>query len=350
MEGNRRAGEAEQLLAKGSTLLAQQQPAAAIEAFDQVVRVCGDAGEPSLRRVVAITMAQRGTALLQLGRAQEAVATYEEVERRYGDAADIEIRKVVASALINKGSLLLDEQPAAAIQAFDQVVERYGGSAEPELRKLVAFAKQHRPGFPGIVPGARRDRTDGAGRSASDDPPDALGLHLLPGEHILWSGRPDPLRLFNSQDVFLVPFSLVWGGFSMSAALNGFSFSPASLVVLLFALFGQYLIWGRFIAKSWERRRTVYALTDQRVLSMRGRSSQMLPLGQLPAMTCTPRGNGSGTIVFGSPSGVAGRLADTGLEWMNSRSAPGVLAFRDIPDVATVYRLIYQHAGMTGSR
>ena len=44
---------------------------------------------------------------------------------------------------------------------------------------------------------------------------DALAdLQLPAGEHVLWSGRPDPGKLFTRNDYFLVPFSLLWGGFA----------------------------------------------------------------------------------------------------------------------------------------
>src|SRR5213078_3004984 len=39
--------------------------------------------------------------------------------------------------------------------------------------------------------------------------------YLRPQEQLLWAGRPDPRLLFSSSDVFMVPFSLMWGGFAI---------------------------------------------------------------------------------------------------------------------------------------
>ena len=40
---------------------------------------------------------------------------------------------------------------------------------------------------------------------------DELGAH----EHLLWSGRPKTGLMLRSSDIFLVPFSLIWGGFAI---------------------------------------------------------------------------------------------------------------------------------------
>jgi hypothetical protein len=185
------------------------------------------------------------------------------------------------------------------------------------------------------------------------DPAEAIRPHLLPGEHVLWTGRPNPLRLLNANDAFMVPFSVLWASlttpWALGALVNG-ELSVSLLWALPFALLGQYMLWGRFVAKWWGRRRTVYAVTDRRILSARGGYLESLPMGQLPATSYSTRRDGSGTITFGSPSGASRQLEDSGMEWLSRRSAPGVLAFRDIPDVERVHLLVYQQAGTMGSR
>src|SRR6266567_8748931 len=72
------------LLNKGTTLM-ELQPAAAIEAFDQIVERYGRAAEPALRGETAAALLNKGAALIMLGQAGEAVAAYELMVERYGD-------------------------------------------------------------------------------------------------------------------------------------------------------------------------------------------------------------------------------------------------------------------------
>ena len=175
-----------------------------------------------------------------------------------------------------------------------------------------------------------------------------LQSYIQPGERILWTGGPDPRRLFGPKDLYLVPFSLMWGGFAIfweGLVLWGLARGSGTLDFFAlwgipFVLVGQYFIWGRFFVKRWDRKRTVYAVTNQRVLILRGRSLQSMFLNQLPSINQSSRPDGSGSLEFGvnaSPFGY-GVWADTGMDFFNF--GRGALAFHDIPDAAQVYRLI----------
>jgi hypothetical protein len=150
-------------------------------------------------------------------------------------------------------------------------------------------------------------------------------------------------------DVFLIPFSLLWGGFAIFWELGVMGVwsksgegAPGFFVLwgIPFVIVGQYFIWGRFVYKRWDRRRTVYAVTNQRVLVLRGTTLQSMFISQLPGMNETTRPDGSGTLDFGVgtlPFGY-GFWANTGMDWFSRRG--GMLAFYDIGNVTNVHRLI----------
>jgi hypothetical protein len=179
-----------------------------------------------------------------------------------------------------------------------------------------------------------------------------LQTYLQPGERILWTGQPDPRRLVSSKDYFLIPFSLLWGGFAIvweggvlltMAGANG---APIFFALwgIPFVVVGQFFIWGRFLVKRWDRRRTLYAVTDHRALVLRGASLQSMFLNNLPGVTRSARADGSGSLEFGSASPFgSGVWANTGMDFFSMGRS--VLAFYDIPNVAQVDRLINQSRG-----
>lgn len=173
--------------------------------------------------------------------------------------------------------------------------------------------------------------------------------YLQLGETILWTGRPDPSHLLSRGDAFLIPFSLMWGGFAIvwEAGVIGAG-APGFFMLwgIPFVVVGQHFIWGRFVYKRWDRLRTVYALTNQRVLILRGQSLRSVFLNQLPTINQSVRADGSGSLEFGDPSGYGyGFWGNTGMDFFGAgRTVP---AFFDIPDATRVYGLINQ--GRRGS-
>jgi hypothetical protein len=43
----------------------------------------------------------------------------------------------------------------------------------------------------------------------------AIQPELTSGESILWAGQPNTRVSFHKEDLFLIPFSLMWGGFAI---------------------------------------------------------------------------------------------------------------------------------------
>src|ERR1700704_3187139 len=86
---------------------------------------------------------------------------------------------------------------------------------------------------------------------------------LLRDERIVWSGRPAQGLLLTGRDVFLIPFSLLWGGFAIfwetMAVTQQKEAGFFSLWGIPFVVVGLYLIVGRFLFDAWIRRGMSYA-------------------------------------------------------------------------------------------
>jgi hypothetical protein len=165
---------------------------------------------------------------------------------------------------------------------------------------------------------------------------------LFAGEKLLWSGQPwQGLFLLRPTDLFLVPFSLVWGG--MAIGITGTMWRggivppfPFIIVPILFPIIGIYFIIGRFLVDAWLRSATTYAVTNQRILIERGgplRSNKSFDIDRLPALEFSERGDGSGTIRFGTPPWFS-----RGQGW--SPATDPVPQFLRIEHVRNVYELI----------
>jgi len=180
--------------------------------------------------------------------------------------------------------------------------------------------------------------------------------HLLPGERILWVGRPDERILFAPGDAYLIPFSIFWAGFAVfweAGALRSGAGPLFAVWGIPFVAIGLYLVVGRFFYKRYRKRRTLYAVTTRRALiltSVRGERLDAVFLNQCPAVTKRVHSNGVGSISFGSGSVGAGSsrwlssYENSGAEFFNRNTA--AFGFYDIHDAEEVYRIVTsQQAG-----
>jgi len=133
----------------------------------------------------------------------------------------------------------------------------------------------------------------------------------LPGERIVWDGRPVRHRVFRRTDVLLVPFSLLWCGFAVfweSGVLSDGAPFFFALWGVPFVLVGLYIVAGRFVVRAVSSRRTRYTITDRRILVHSGWSGSRLStlyLNSLPPPVITEEPDGSGSLAFGGFPGVA---------------------------------------------
>ncbi len=142
---------------------------------------------------------------------------------------------------------------------------------------------------------------------------------LRPGERLLWQGRPIPRRfILTPADVFLVPFSLLWGGFAI--------FWEAGVILSGAPFF--FLIWGIH-----------FAVTDRRILIVSGlfrRGVTELDLRSIPAIDVRSGGDGVGTINF-APMPLGWIMQASWAPWLGASAVP---AFRAIPDASRVHGII----------
>ncbi len=170
-----------------------------------------------------------------------------------------------------------------------------------------------------------------------------LRPELSSGERLLWSGQPRRGVRLQASDLFLIPFSLLWGGFvlfwEVSAIANG---TPLlfRLWGVPFVLMGLYLVFGRFVVDALQRSRTFYGITSERLLivtTLFQRQLKSMPLRGLPELTLKERSDRSGTITFGSAPGVYGTVAGSSWPSFGSQSPP---SFDMVENVRQVYEQI----------
>lgn len=174
---------------------------------------------------------------------------------------------------------------------------------------------------------------------------EALEVEREPGEQILWTGQPDPLRSVGAEwGMFL--FAIPWTAFALfwESMAVGVSFSPkmasAQPMGWVFVLFGLPFIGvgvamlaSPFAAMA-RARQTVYAVTDRRILFLtkkgKGRESRCVVPSYVGDLQRTERGDGSGDLAV-APSG---SRSDNG----TILNSPSKLV--GIPNVREVERII----------
>src|SRR5262249_19836926 len=173
------------------------------------------------------------------------------------------------------------------------------------------------------------------------DPDDVLRSQIGPAEQVLWAGRPPAGVRLRGSDAFLIPFSLLWGGFAIFWETMVIIGGHSVFFVLWgvpFVLLGLYFMFGRFLVDAEQRENTVYAVTSQRILIVSGviRSKvTSLDLATLTDLSLTEHRSGGGTITFGR-----GQAMDRFNWW----AWPGMGGWQLVPsfELSTGARAVYE--------
>jgi len=162
-------------------------------------------------------------------------------------------------------------------------------------------------------------------------------------ERLLWTGHPRQGLRLQGSDAFLIPFSIMWGGFAIFWELSALNMgAPAFFAVwgVPFVTVGLYMMVGRFVVDARTRSVTYYGLTDKRVIILTGllqRRVKSVSLQTLQEVELAEGREGRGTITFG-PQPSMGFLMRSNIPGWPGPQSPTVLD--DIPQARSVYNQI----------
>jgi hypothetical protein len=134
-----------------------------------------------------------------------------------------------------------------------------------------------------------------------------IRAQLGQNEQLLWCAQPRGGIAVRIEDSYLIPFSLLWGGFAIFwewSVVNSGAPLLFKLWGIPFVAVGLYLIIGRFFYDAWRRSNSYYGLTTQRALIVRhtfGESVRSIELNTLGDVTLSSvAADKSGTITLGN--------------------------------------------------
>ncbi len=182
-----------------------------------------------------------------------------------------------------------------------------------------------------------------------------LRRELMTGERILWSGQPNPRKLYAAfaMWLFAIPwtaFALFWESMALFMLWGGTTKTPAAITWsfgIVFPLFGlPFVVVGFYMLAMpfqviGKARRTVYALTDRRVLRLtagRNREAQSVMLGQMGPITVKAGSDGYGTLTIQT-----GTSIDSDGDRVTER-----FEIAGVPDVSRLEGLLLEHRARLG--
>jgi len=163
---------------------------------------------------------------------------------------------------------------------------------------------------------------------------------LLTGERLLWTGRPTRGAPFNCSGL---AFGLVFLGFACFWTFFSYVLAGEiwfSAFGIPFILAGLFMVFGRPLLNLFVRKRTIYAVTDRRLLRLTGPRLDATDLDDVAPLNLTEGANRVGSIFFNLPQAWPAQGVD-----LPVRRPQGLIAsFDNIANVRTVYELIRKEA------
>jgi len=148
--------------------------------------------------------------------------------------------------------------------------------------------------------------------------------------------------LLRPNAAYMIPFSLLWGGFAIFWEASVLRISGPNAVFMSlwgipFVLIGLYMIVGRFFVDARIRAKTFYGFSNRRAIIISGlfsRTITSLSLRTLTDVSLQERPDRTGTILLGRPQPYSSW--SSGMRWpgMSQYSTP---AFEMVPNAKAVY-------------
>ena len=156
-------------------------------------------------------------------------------------------------------------------------------------------------------------------------------------ESLLWKGKPKQGIVFTKSDIFMIPFSVLWAGFTVFWEINVLRIKDAPVFFTLwgipFILAGIYITIGRFIHDYLARKNTEYFVTDKRVIIVKYKRIESIPKGKWTTLRLIEYVNGTGTILFAEPPSFFHRSGFPSYGLSSELSVPGFYKIKDAKNV-----------------
>lgn len=167
---------------------------------------------------------------------------------------------------------------------------------------------------------------------------DEIRKELGENEAKLWSAQPDPNKHFTKIDIYLIPFSLFWTGmvfYFLISDIGSGSFLPGIIFLIPFCAVGLYMVVGRFLFKRMRKKKTIYVLTDKRVIEIfagRSRNVKSIYYSEINGINSSVNRSGAGKITFAHSNFMQDMYANSGMDFGTMKDN-GYPRFFDLKDV-----------------
>ncbi|EKQ50979.1 MULTISPECIES: hypothetical protein [unclassified Clostridium] len=169
---------------------------------------------------------------------------------------------------------------------------------------------------------------------------DIIERNLLKEEKILWAGKPVVRKQSIHSNKLQVLGSIFCGIVLLFMLIVGVLFA---LLGLIFIGIGYYFMVGRFKIEREEKEKTLYAVTDKRILIFKVTKREEVVrkyINEIKNIDISISNDGIGTIRFGEIP-LHTRMSDaTGIKSTLDYFGEGIPTFYDIPDAKKVYELV----------